>query len=750
MKIKQTFAPGMYEVIYGFTALNFDKEKLYFDLEGRRTGPWDYAPWGAANSGDCLLPCVHLTSSQNDDVKARVFIPRQSELDRCFFNGRVGFRVRENKEIELEIAADTEVLWHDVKIEEVKNFADLSLKISDFTAPGRFFINDENLEILRQNYRRTSWGKRVSEVLDDCAPFAPPVSWEEARVVVTGFLKGKTKHVYEDNVVFWGDYLMALSLRTLLFDQPGDYEQLVKWTDALVNLHVWGGDADPKGRDHNNDLTADFNMMGLAIALSFHGKRFGAERCCQIRQKIDYQAGEMLKWIIGCRSSWPGVTTQNHAYYGYQTLIVAGLSLLPDAGFHTQALDYLQIGVAAYKRFVANLPSDGSYHEGVGYVSFGLLGLCPSLFLLEASTGKPWMVRDWLAKHVEAMNCLMPNNPGKGLFFDDATAVFPIFPAIVMWAHNPANVPDCQHTVNQLLAKYRKYQQGHNGGVNWLCHNFWIMLFAPQFTDDTLDSLKLETEKNRFSLLPSAGYFVGNLDSNSKLYFLTAPPHGHEQFRREFHTYGYGHHHPDTGNVLLIDDGKWILSDTGYTLCKAGIEHNILLIDGKGQYNDNYPWMPPPPWDIEPEKVKVIDSGYDINAKLNLQYIYPKEYGLKLWRRSVTLINKSVIIEDTVECAGKHEIAILWGSDYQWVTEGDNGAVNTGNWHVTFFGSPRKLAVEQIKPYRKYSNYAVPYLQSLQVKSPGAVNRFKLISVFQKNADPLAPGKLLELCGVGE
>ena len=88
----RTFQPGLYEINFSFTYPEFVTESMYFDWQGRRTGPWDYAPYGE-HTGDCLLPCVYLIRNGIKTTKSRVFIPRQEELDKHWFNGKIGFYV---------------------------------------------------------------------------------------------------------------------------------------------------------------------------------------------------------------------------------------------------------------------------------------------------------------------------------------------------------------------------------------------------------------------------------------------------------------------------------------------------------------------------------------------------------------------------------------------------------------------------------------------------------------------------------
>ena len=723
---QQHFEPGLYEIIYNFVAPEFDPQSMTFDWHGRATGPWDYAPSGP-NQGDCLLPCVHFSSSTGINTKARTFIPRQSELDQKHFNGRLGFRVKHAGKIALNVSTPLQVQWLSADIKQVKDFVDTSLTFANVDTKCLFFMDQKRLSQLRESWGKAPWSHALDKALDDCGRFGPPKTQEEAREVATRFLK--TNQVYEDNVVFWGDYLLCLSLRVLLFERQADTMQLIQWIDALVSLPVWGRSSDPNGLDHNNDLSADFNMIGLAVALNWHNARLGESRVERIKQKIRYQAQQMLHWITTGRSSWPGVNTQNHAYFGYQSLLMAGAVLLDDNKDDPEALDFLQIAAAAFRRFTSNLPSDGSYHEGIGYISFGLLGLLPSLMLLEQITDQSWMPHEWFDAHFPAMNALTPLHCNSGFHVDDGDGCYPCNAAFTLWASRQSPNSQTRKAAGQLLAKLTEVDKNALLEGKYLIGNFWLTLLSPDVFDLTDVLPQFKSQSTPYTLLPSAGYCVSHLSDHRKAYFLTAPPHGHELFSREQHTYAYGHHHPDTGNVLLIDKGNWVLADTGYTYCKASSEHNVLLVDEQGQYNDNYVWMPPPPWDIKPSKVQVDVHDNIVRATIDMAYIYPKQLGLKTWQRTVITAEGCMAVVDHVTTNQPAKLTVSWGSDATWTQSSDNRWENGLGWTLSIHGDPTTVTPQTIRPARRRMDRSIDW-HVLRLTSDIPVTNYRLQSLF--------------------
>jgi hypothetical protein len=733
----QSFDAGLYEIHYQFRAPGFDPDSMTFDWQGQKTGPWDYAPSGPRN-GECLLPTVRLTTSAGAEVKARVFIPRRPELDAGNFHGRVGFRVKDAGPLSLELGASIPVEWTRAEIVPVTDFQDTTLSASDIDTPGRFLLSDEQLTDLKANWGKAVWCQHLDRILDDCARFTPPTTQADAKIVATEFLR--TRAVYEDNVVFWGNYLAGLSLRLLALARDEDLAQLKRWIDALISLDYWGDADDPHGRNHNNDLTADFNMFGLVLALNWHAPRLGNDRVICIQKRIHHQGREMLKWIVGSRSSWPGTRTQNHAYFGYQTVLLAGAALLgAGESYEAEALDWLRIGAAASKRFCEHLPSDGSFHEGLGYIAFGMYGLMPSLLLLEQLTGRPWVPWKWLAAHMEAVDTLLPRDALEGFWIDDGDAYLPCNIPLTLWVWQHAPEAATRDTAARILAKVWDLPEELTTQPNRIIGCFWRLLLTPELTD--LPAPAPPAEGWRHRLLPAAGCCVFRPTGDSRLYFLSGPPHGHELFRREQHIYSYGHHHPDMGNILLHDRGTWVLADTGYTFRKCSGEHNVLLINGQGQHNDSHVWMVPPPWEIQPERVQMNATESGVQAGLDLASAYPVKLGLISWNRTVSVTDSGFAVMDEMHSRVPVIFTLSWVSSQAWRRQDDGCYHLPRDWRLSVDGEVRATS-EPIVQARRFGGWlTAPTWEALRLSNPQPLTRYRLISVFthaSARTDPVA------------
>ncbi len=498
-------------------------------------------------------------------------------------------------------------------------------------------------------------------------------------------------------MIFAGDYLAALGLRLLVRGREDDAEQLRRWVDALVALPFWGSSEDPDGLDHNNDLSADFNMLGLSLALNWHAPRLGPERVARVEAKLAYQAEEMFNWVVRSRSSWPGAVSQNHAYFGHQTLLLAGLALHDR---HDKARVWLDVAAAAFRRFAAALPPDGSYHEGLGYIPFALTGLMPSLMLLQQFTGETFIPENWLAKHWPVVETLLPEGESEGFFIDDCDGGFPVMLPLALWeyARRPAADP-VRRSVEAVLARFYR-DPAPTLAKGQLLGNFWSSLWAPELAK--ADFRCAARPKESALYLSDSGGLILGLGAEAKAYFLSGPAHGYQLFGRETHTYSYGHHHPDSGNILLNCGGQWVLADTGYTWAKRSAEHNVLLVDRQGQHNDGHVWMAPPPFDFAPPRAQLAAGPGWAKAAVELEPYYPRTLPLTKWRRTVIgVYGKGLVIVDEVRCRTPAELTISWGSDQPWTRDGDGRYVHPTGCRLVLSGAGEVVASELIRPARR-------------------------------------------------
>jgi hypothetical protein len=724
-RISRVLPPGLYEIEFTMAIPGFDREKLYYQWDGQKTGPWDYS-WLKGNEGALLLPYVDLYVDGQKRSSMRVFIPRKDRLEQNLFRGAVGFRQEREACVSLELkASDSGAQWQEVRLRRLWDIA-AHYRREDFHMDGqRFWLSDRVIKRLREHWTDSRWGKQLDHMIEGYKDLRPPRNLEERRDLK---LKGVVNET--DYVVFIGQYLGALSLRYLAQERSGDWEQLLRWFDALIALEVWGRDPDPDGRDHNNDLTAGFDMFGVTVVLNWFSDRLGAERLAKARKKIRYQVEQMLQWIISARVSWPSVFTQNHGYYGYQVVLLGALNLLEH---EPEALEWANIAARGFQKFLAELPPDGTFQEGQGYGPFSMLGLLPCPALLEQLTGERWMPRPWITKHMDVCADLVPPGVRPGLSHGDGDNSPPAFAPMVAWQLHDTEVdPAARAGALRLMRRLNRY------GYDFFCsdspsYHFWLAVWGDSATDAPQAFGAEQTTAAGTKLHSDSGHVIIDLAAEAKAYFMAGPPNGHRIVRRERCPYAFGHHHPDAGNLLLNVAGNWVLADTGYTWAKRSCEHNVLIVNGEGQHNDGYVWTAEPPDELNPPEVHHEQHPDYAYAVLDLACYYPARKGLNSWvRRVYGVYDRGIVVVDDVLCDQPSELVLHWGSDKPWkqTANGYVTACGEGS-EVVFqmFGGDTRVDLVTMRPCKPKPAMAKPW-HALELRPVGPAMQWKCISCF--------------------
>jgi hypothetical protein len=716
------FEAGFYEIDFTLKLDSFDQSVLFEYAEGMdcKTGPWDYAleDKGEIKTYQLLLPEVVLNVDELNAGRTVTFIPTEEELRLKLFRGTIGWQnnVDGNICFCLECSGYEDACFSNVKIRGISDFMD-KRTINDLNLSERFWVNQEKFRRIKENWYNSFWGINLDRGLDCLAELEPPKDMNEASGIFSILPEGIRK-----DLTFFGCYIACLSLRCLVFERYEDKTHLVKWVDSITALPHWGiGVAD--GADYDNDLTAAFNMFGLALATNWLPEALGDARLKIVKEKIYIQTKRMVEHAKACRSSWPGSSTQNHAFFGYQTILLGGLTLLND---YPEAIEWVNISTAAFKRFLNHLPEDGSYHEGVGYVPFALYGLIVPLLLLESVTREEWVPHEWLQNHWKFCAELIPNDFTTGFYIDDGSDSMPTcVPLAFKVLFDSDTSVENRKNVTSIINKIFKYHRERFVASTSLLENFWGMLWNCQ-PDCCLDLNQQSTNWSYYNYFDRSGFVIVNINQDLKLYFLSGPPQGYTDYRN-INRYGCGHHHPHTGNILLNYKGKWLLSDTGYSICKKSSEHNILIFNETGQYNDGYVWSSALPEGIDFSKVEIVPMNGGVKLSLELAMYYPPNAGVLSWNRCIKCYyNKGFEVIDTIKCRKPSGIMLSWGSDLKWQGGADVFEFFVDGLQLNLISKHIVVSKEVVRKRSKEDWYALRISPEEQSRQFTFISRFSL------------------------
>jgi hypothetical protein len=119
------------------------------------------------------------------------------------------------------------------------------------------------------------------------------------------------------------------------------------------------------------------------------------------------------------------------------------------------------------------------------------------------------------------------------------------------------------------------------------------------------------------------------------LTFRAGPPLGNHRYDSGL-TGGYGHSDPCNGAFLLYANGSLALAGPGPVYRRDTALHNVVAINGRGQFGDSAVWMPDfiPPSQLSPTPELRLND-HSVSATVELSHSYLPDLGVRSLRRSI-------------------------------------------------------------------------------------------------------------------
>jgi hypothetical protein len=438
-----------------------------------------------------------------------------------------------------------------------------------------------------------------------------------------------------------------------------------------------------------HDLNAGFTLRWLALTYDWLHDSWPARELDPLRKALICEANTVYEEMLGYRDF---TYDQNHGYIPVVGLGLAGLVLWGEDEHATTWSSYARTYMDRSTRV---LGSDGFYYEGPAYYSYAFEWQTLYSVVLLRLTGEDWTSRPIfqnLEKYIA--HCTLP---GHSFVFDfgdwgsykgQKYYGIPWEDRVTLTGSNASRM-----NLAPLLAleRYSERNECRSSVIDWL-------LTGTTPVDLTVLGMRpfpFTPKDPDVAVLPTSYYFPDSealfwrsswSDPNATaVMFKCGPPHGHHAapLVEEFPNWreNSGHVHPDAGQFLIWSHGKFIAGDTGYTGKKYTREHNSLLIDGQGQWQDgryhvyqnlNYGRLN----QLRLENIwhndevmaatAVLDSGYNPDMKLQL-----------VRRHFLLVAGKWLLIHDVVISPEPRTVSWLWHTEQQIVTCG------TYRWYLT-------------------------------------------------------------------
>lgn len=369
----------------------------------------------------------------------------------------------------------------------------------------------------------------------------------------------------------------------------------------------------------NNDLEQAADIMNGAIGYDLLHDLLTQEQQTVCRDKIAVSAKALADAADAGVSGggwWKPDLVQNHNWVNYAAIGVAGQALEGEAleGEDPNAEHWRNIARENFRKVasVQNLIKDGSWHEGIGYLEFGLL---PSIiyWLGAVRRGTDNDRTDMLSKVGRyVLYAQLPNQPRAHVMTHaDWNWSRPSLLATLRWAamrfkdSRPQDASYAQEAAKRWDLLGRRVLGQEYG----LAYAVEYVAFEPAVALPTMANVPLDIyneDEQSVILRSSWNYGLGSPASDTLVVgFKAGVFGGHGNYERikadrdkmnpdPGGILNIGHAHMDDLSLWIYGKGGWLLPETvAYNCCFPNDRryysteyHNSFLFDGRGQYGD--------------------------------------------------------------------------------------------------------------------------------------------------------------------
>jgi len=437
----------------------------------------------------------------------------------------------------------------------------------------RVYFTQAELDALREKAhgsQRDWWQQRVTHLrVWRGAPPTPPAEKRRAQ----------------------NDVALAIAEAAFAYKMDGDPKVLAaarQYMDAALSYEVWGY----SWSKPNVDLAAGHLLYAMGLAYDLLYQDLSETERTRYRDAIAHHAQLLYEYF----APQPGRTwafSQNHTFIPITGLAVAAYALYGEV---PEAAKWATLSRAIYDRVLTTYSKDGYYFEGFEYWIFAT----------------PWIVHYLDAQlHVTGENLF--DQPGlRQAYLYVAHSVTPdgemmfdfgdVFEGPITRARqgedyersHPADHFESNYNLlYDLAARFHDPQaQGVADWLRGLGHTDQEEWWTLAWRDDSLKSAPMSTVPlHHWFRDHDVAYWRSDWSTNATaIAFKCGPAEGHEAAALEkrypdWH-FEQGHAHPDVNSFIVWAKHAYLTGDSGYSGVPKTIDHNTLLIDGKGQGND--------------------------------------------------------------------------------------------------------------------------------------------------------------------
>jgi hypothetical protein len=469
------------------------------------------------------------------------------------------------------------------------------------------------------------------------------------------------------------DVAFAIAEAAFAYKMEGDPKYLAAaklYMDAAVSYDVWGYSFSKP----NVDLAAGHLLYGMGVGYDLlYNDLTPAERE-RYRNKIAHQ-GHLLYEFFAPRPGRSWAYSQNHTFIPMAGLGIAAYAVYGEV---PEAKQWAALARAIYSKVLATYSKDGYYYEGFEYWIFSTPWIVHYLDAQKHAVGEDLFLQPGLRKtHLYAAHSL---TPGGQMMFDFGDVFAGPITRAKMGEDYERSHPDGHFESNynllyDLAARYNDSEiqgvadwmksMGHTGQEEW-----WTLAWR----NPRLKAIPIEKLEpwHHFTDHDVVYWRSGWGSQATAIAFKCGPPEGHTATdlivrMPDWHT-EQGHVHPDVNSFILWAHGQYLTGDSGYAGVPMTIEHNTLLVDGRGQGNEGKghdAWAGVSYAEMNKARItrtQLTPDGFEIEGEG--AGVYAPTLGLKRYLRRITMSKSGKVnVEDAVESTSPHIFTEVLHSD---------------------------------------------------------------------------------------
>lgn len=465
---------------------------------------------------------------------------------------------------------------------------------------------------------------------------------------------------------------LAIAEAAFAYKIDGDPRVLAcakQYMDAALSYEVWGY----SWSKPNVDLAAGHLLYAMGVAYDLLYNDLAPGDRARYRDAIA-RHGHLLYEYFAPRPGRVWSYSQNHTFIPIAGLAVAAYAVYGEV---PEAAQWAALSRAIYDRVLATYSKDGYYFEGFEYWIFSTPWIIHYLDAQLHATGEDLFNRPGLKQaHLYVAHSV---TPGGQMMFD---------------------LGDVFEGSITRSKKGDDYERSHPGGHFETNYNVLYDL-AARFHDpeiqgvaDYLRGLGQTGQEEWWTLawrneaiksapmssVPAWHWFKDHdvafwrsswKDDATAVAYKCGPAEGHaaarlKQYLPDWH-FEQGHVHPDVNSFILWAKGSYLTGDSGYAGVPKTIDHNTLLIDGKGQGTNGVGHDAWAKFDyarldtVRITKVEFTRDGFVLTGEGS--GAYDVSLGLTGFERTLTMRTGVLHVTDRIAATGSHTYTELLHAD---------------------------------------------------------------------------------------